>query len=81
VLESLATLTNVGFVYGLYYKLSPNDVAGTYVDIEHFLAFAIFGAISGIAYPARTYIVLCVVIGGAGLLEFMQTLRPPWHAG
>jgi VanZ family protein len=77
-----ATLTNVGFVYGLYYKLAPMMLQvdmRTYAHIEHFLAFAIFGAIFGIAYPGRTYLVLCVVIGGAGLLEFMQTLTPDRH--
>jgi VanZ family protein len=77
-----ATLTNVGFAYALYYKLAPMMLhvdMRTYAVIEHVLAFAIFGAIFGIAYPGRTYLVLCVVMGGAALLEFMQTLTPDRH--
>ncbi|MBR0697770.1 VanZ family protein [Bradyrhizobium lablabi] len=79
---AFATLTNVGFVYWLYFKLSPfllrPDVK-TYVYIEHVAAFAVLGILFTIAYPRRTLLVCVIVIGGAAVLEVLQTLTPDRH--
>ena len=49
-----ATLTHVGFVYGIYFKLSPfllRPAMQTYAHFEHVIAFAVLGALFGFAYP------------------------------
>jgi VanZ family protein len=77
-----ATLTNVGFVYSIYYKLSPflmRPAVKTYAHFEHIIAFAIVGALFSFAYPRRTILVCCIVFGGAALLEILQTLTPDRH--
>jgi VanZ family protein len=77
-----ATLTNVGFVYSIYYKLAPVLIwpaIKTYVHFEHVIAFAIFGALFSIAYPKRVILVCTVVCFSAGILEYLQTLTPDRH--
>jgi hypothetical protein len=58
---AFATLTNVGFVYSIYYMLAPLLMwpgMRTYAHFEHVIAFAIFGALFGFAYPRRVIFVL-----------------------
>ena len=77
-----ATLTHVGFVYAIYYKLSPfllRPEVKTYAHFEHIIAFAVVGALFGFAYPRRPILVCCIVFGGAALLETLQTLTPDRH--
>jgi VanZ family protein len=77
-----ATLTHVGFVYSIYYKLAPLLMrAGmrTYAHFEHVIAFAIFGALFAFAYPRRVIFVCSVVFVSAVALEFLQTLTPDRH--
>jgi hypothetical protein len=48
-----ATLTHVGFVYAIYYMLSPfllRPEVKTYAHFEHIIAFAVVGALFGFAY-------------------------------
>ena len=77
-----ATLTRVGFVYSVYFKLAPflmgSDIR-TYAHFVHVAAFAVLGALFTMAYPGRVLIVSCFVIGGAALLEIAQTLTPDRH--
>ena len=61
-----ATLTKVGFVYAIYFKLSPylmRPQMQTYAHFEHIIAFAILGTLFGLAYPgARCWsAALCLV--------------------
>jgi hypothetical protein len=77
-----ATLTRVGFVYSIYFKLAPLLMymkMGEYAAAEHFTAFALLGALFSVAYPKRLVIVCCFVFGSAIALEFMQTLTPDRH--
>jgi VanZ family protein len=77
-----ATLTHVGFVYAIYFKLSPfvmRPAMQTYAHFEHVIAFAILGALFGFAYPGRLILVCCVVFGAAALLEILQTMTPDRH--
>jgi VanZ family protein len=77
-----ATLTHVGFVYTVYFKLAPimgHADMQTYAHFEHVLAFALFGVMFAAAYPGRIFLVILVVVGGAASLEFMQTLTPDRH--
>jgi VanZ family protein len=77
-----ATLAHVGFVYSIYYKLSPilmRPEMTTYAHLEHIIAFAVVGALFSFAYPRRTILVCCIVFGGAALLEILQTLTPDRH--
>jgi hypothetical protein len=77
-----ATLTRVGFVYALYFKLSPifaHPAVRTFAFFEHFIAFAFFGAALFFAYPRRLMFVCCVVLCSAVVLEVMQTLTPDRH--
>ncbi|WP_244442198.1 MULTISPECIES: VanZ family protein [Bradyrhizobium] len=79
---AFATLTNIGFVYSLYYKLSPwlmHPDVKTYAHIEHVVAFAVLGALFALAYPRRPLLVCAIVTGAAAVLEFMQTLTPDRH--
>jgi hypothetical protein len=52
-----ATLTKVGFVYAIYFKLSPflmRPEMQNYAHFEHIIAFAILGTLFGFAHPRRT---------------------------
>lgn len=78
-----ATLTRVGFVYDIYYKLSPylmRPEMKTYAHFVHIIAFAVLGAVFSFIYPRHTILVCCLVLGGAAVLETLQTLTPDRHA-
>jgi VanZ family protein len=77
-----ATLSRVGFVYSIYFKLAPllrGPEMRTYAHFEHVIAFAFLGALFTLAYPKRLLLVGCIVLGGAVLLEIAQTLTPDRH--
>ena len=77
-----ATLTHVGFVYAIYFKLAPylmGPAMQTYAHFEHVIAFACLGALFGFAYPKRPILVCVIVFGTAVLLEIMQTMTPDRH--
>jgi VanZ family protein len=77
-----ATLTHVGFVYSIYYKLAPLLMRpGTrmYAHFEHVIAFAIFGALFAFAYPRHVIFVCSIVFVSAVALEYLQTLTPDRH--
>ena len=77
-----ATLTRVGFVYSIYYRLAPflmGPEIRTYAHFVHVVAFGVVGALFAFAYPGRLLVVSCIVIGGAALLEIAQTLTPDRH--
>ena len=77
-----ATLTHVGFVYSIYFKLSPilmRPEMRNYAHFEHIISFAVVGMLFSFAYPRRTILVCCIVFGGAALLEILQTLTPDRH--
>jgi VanZ family protein len=77
-----ATLTRVGFVYSIYYRLSPylmQPEIKIYVHLEHVIAFAMLGALFSFVYPRRVILVFCLVLGGAVVLEILQTLTPDRH--
>ena len=77
-----ATLTHVGFVYAIHFKLSPflmHPAMRTYAHFEHVIAFAFLGALFGLAYPRHPILVLCIVFGAAALLEILQTMTPDRH--
>ena len=77
-----ATLTHVGFVYAIYFKLSPilmGAAMRNYAHFEHIIAFVLVGVLFSFAYPRRTVLVCCIVFGGAALLEILQTLTPDRH--
>jgi VanZ family protein len=77
-----ATLTHVGFVYSVYFKLSPilmRPEMRNYAHFEHIISFAVVGVLFTFAYPRRTILVCCIVFGGAALLEILQTLTPDRH--
>jgi hypothetical protein len=77
-----ATLTHVGFVYGIYFKLSPflmRPAMQTYAHFEHVIAFALLGGLFCFAYPRRLILVCCIVFGAAALLEVLQTMTPDRH--
>lgn len=77
-----ATLTKVGFVYAIYFKLSPflmRPEIQTYAHLEHVVAFVILGTLFGLAYPRHTVVVCCIVLGAAALLEIAQTFTPDRH--
>jgi VanZ family protein len=82
VFIAYATLTRVGFVYSIYFKLAPFLMQigmREYAAIEHFVAFAVFGALFSIAYPKRVVTICCVVFGAAIALELAQTITPDRH--
>ena len=77
-----ATLTHVGFVYSIYYRLAPLlmwPAMRSYAHVEHVIAFAIFGALFSFAYPKRIIFACCVVFSSAVFLECLQTLTPDRH--
>ena len=77
-----ATLTHVGFVYWIYFKLAPllmRPSMRSYAHVEHVIAFAIFGALFSFAYPRGIIFACCVVFLSAVILEYLQTLTPDRH--
>lgn len=77
-----ATLAHVGFVYSIYFKVSPFLIhvnMRTYAHFEHVIAFAFFGGLFALAYPKRVIFVCCVVFISAVTLEYLQTLTPDRH--
>jgi hypothetical protein len=77
-----ATLTRVGFVYAIYFKLAPilmRPDMRMYAHFEHIIAFAVIGALFSFAYPRRILLVYCIVVGGAAMLEVLQTFTPDRH--
>ena len=82
IVIAYATLTRVGFVYSIYYELSPllmRPGMRNYAHFEHIIAYAVVGTLFGFAYPRRIILVCCIVFGGAILLEILQTLTPDRH--
>jgi VanZ family protein len=82
VVLAYGTLTNVQFVYAIYYKLAPfltGPVMTNYAHFEHVLGFAVFGAMFALAYPKRVFFVCCIVFIGAIILEYLQTFTPDRH--
>jgi hypothetical protein len=82
IVIAYATLTHVGFVYSIYFKLSPilmRPEMRNYAHFEHIIAFVVVGVLFSFAYPRRTFFVFCVVCGGAALLEILQTVTPDRH--
>ena len=75
------TLTHVGFVYSVYFKLSPflRVNMRTYAHLVHVIAFTIFGILFAFAYPKRVVFVCCIVFISAIALEYLQTLTPDRH--
>jgi VanZ family protein len=47
--------------------------------LERLVAFALLGFMFLIAHPRRPALVCTIVLGSAGLLEFLQTLTPDRH--
>jgi VanZ like family len=81
-LLTYGTLTHVGFVYSIYFKLSPFLMRAnmrTYAHFEHVSVFAFFGALFAFAYPKRVIYVCGVVFISAVTLEFLQTFTPDRH--
>lgn len=78
---AFATLTHVGFVYSIYFRLAPflHTKMTTYAHFEHVIAFAFFGALFYFAYPKRVIFVFGVVVISAVTLEYLQTLTPDRH--
>ena len=77
-----ATLTHVGFVYAIYFKLSPflmRPAMRTFAHFEHVIAFASLGALFSFAYPRRPILVFGIVFGAAVFLEILQTMTPDRH--
>jgi VanZ family protein len=48
-------------------------------DLEHVAAFAVVGSLFCLAHPRRIILVCLIVLGGAVLLEYLQTLTPDRH--
>jgi VanZ family protein len=81
-LIAYATLTRVGFVYAIYFKLSPflmHPAMQTFAHFEHVIVFAVLGALFGFAYPRHLLLACFIVLGAAALLEILQTTTPDRH--
>jgi VanZ family protein len=82
VMVFYATVTDVAFVYSLYFKLSPflmqTDMR-SFARFEHVIAFTCVGSIFSFAYPDRIVSVSCAVLLTAVSLEYLQTWTPDRH--
>jgi hypothetical protein len=79
---AFATLTHVGFMYSIYFKLAPllmRPEMRFYAHFEHVIGFAVFGALFAFAYPRRVILVCSIVFITAVALEYLQTLTPDRH--
>ena len=79
---AFATLTHVGLMYSIYYKLAPllmRPGMRSYGHFAHVIGFAVFGALFALAYPRRVIFVCSIVLISAVALEYLQTLTPDRH--
>jgi len=79
---AFATLTHVGFMYSIYYRLAPllmRPGMRFYGHFAHVIGFAVFGALFAFAYPRRVIFVCSIVFISAVALEYLQTLTPDRH--
>src|SRR3954451_2847773 len=82
-LITYGTLTHVGFVYSIYFKLSPfffHAGMRRVAHLEHVVVFAFLGAIFSFAYPRHFVVACCAVVIGAFGLEYLQNFTPDRHA-
>ena len=82
VMVSYGTMTDVGFVYSLYFKLKPflmHADMRSFARFEHIIAFACLGAIFSFAYPGRIAYVACAIFLAAVSLEYLQTWTADRH--
>jgi VanZ family protein len=79
---AFATLTHVGFMYSIYYKLAPflmRPAMRLYGHFSHVIGFAVLGALFILAYPRRVIFVCSIILISAFALEYLQTLTPDRH--
>jgi hypothetical protein len=77
-----ATLAWVSLAFVAYATLGPlqqRPHAFSSAALERLAAFAFLGFMFLIAYPRRLTFVCSLVVGSAGLLEFLQILAPDRH--
>ena len=77
-----AALAWVSLAIVTYVTLGPlqqRPHAFSSAALERLAAFAFLGFMFLIAYPRRLALVCSLVLGSAGLLEFLQTLTPDRH--
>lgn len=77
-----AALAWVSLAFIVYVTLGPvqqRPHAFSSAALERLAAFACLGFMFVIAYPRRLALVCSLVLGSAGLLEFLQTLSPDRH--
>jgi len=82
VIVCYATVTDVGLVYSLYFKLSPwllQPDMRSFARVEHIVAFACLAALFCFAYPDRIVVVCCAVFVAAVSLEYLQTWTADRH--
>ena len=82
VMVFYGTMTDVGLVYSLYFKLSPflmHTDMRSFARFEHIIAFACLGAVFSFAYPGRIVYVACAIFLAAVSLEYLQTWTPDRH--
>jgi VanZ family protein len=78
-----ATLTHVGLMYAIFFKLSPllgHPNVKTYALFEHVIAFSVLGFLFFLAFPNRPLFVGFVITIGAVVLEYLQNFTPDRHA-
>jgi hypothetical protein len=77
-----ATVTDVNFVYSLYFRLSPlllQPDMRSFARFEHVIAFACLGALFCFAYPDRIVSVSCALFMTVVSLEYLQTWTADRH--
>jgi VanZ family protein len=82
MLYKLVTVAAWAFLaFIAYATLSPIQARPSVAnaDLEHVAAFAVAGSLFYLAYPRRIFLVCLMVLGGAMLLEYLQTLTPDRH--
>lgn len=77
---ALAWFSLVFIAYATLNPLQQRPHAFSSAALERLVAFAFLGFMFLIAYPRRLTCVCSLVVGSAGLLEFLQTLTPDRHA-
>jgi VanZ family protein len=79
-LMGLAAWGLLAFIaYATISPIQARPTLPTSTTFEHLAAFAVLGALFGLAYPRRAALVCLIVLGGAVLLELLQLLTPDRH--
>lgn len=69
----------IGLILATLSPISARPQSGLPVNLERTIAFVVAGGLLAMAYPARIWLIGCLLVGFIFSLELMQHLTPDRH--